>query len=230
MAILNFLVPILSWVFVLTDNSMALNECLGKGYLNFLPTKNHYCTNDDILCWVWFGLVSIMMSDIIDFYCLYQCIKNIKKSTVESRYMLSKKAYTNRKRYGALIVIPMQCLHCIRKKIFLQLSTCSIFKLLMCYLFILIRDNGITIQIMAYQLYTEVLIFLTMFGYFLIPIDHKALLHRINGILTTFVMFVILPLFYLNGDVNFRNRVLHQGFWNALKKELFLTHTEIQTK
>ena len=106
MAILNFLVPILSWVFVLTDNSMALNECLGKGYLNFLPTKNHYCTNDDILCWVWFGLVSIMMSDIIDFYCLYQCIKNIKKSTIESRYMLSKKAYTNRKRYGALIVIP----------------------------------------------------------------------------------------------------------------------------
>ena len=98
------------------------------------------------------------------------------------------------------------------------------------YLFILIRDNGITIQIMAYQLYTEVLIFLTMFGYFLIPIEHKALLHRINGILTTFVMFVILPLFYLNGDVNFRNRVLHQGFWNALKKELFLTHTEIQTK
>ena len=109
---LNFLVPISSWVFILTDNSIALNECLGKGYLNFLPTKNHYCTNDDILCWVWFGLVSIMMSDIIDFYCLYQCIKNIKKSTVESRYMLSKKAYTNRKRYGMLIVIPMQCLHC----------------------------------------------------------------------------------------------------------------------
>ena len=105
MAILNFLVPILSWIFILTDNSMALNECLGKGYLNFLPTKNHYCTNDDILCWVWFGLVSIMMSDIIDFYCLYQCIKNIKKSTIESRYMLSKKAYTNRKRYGVLITI-----------------------------------------------------------------------------------------------------------------------------
>ena len=128
----------------------------------------------------------------------------------------------------------MQCLHCIRKKN-LSSVTCyiflsSIFKLLKCYLFILIRDNGITIQIMAYQLYTEVLIFLTMFGYFLIPIEHKALLHRINGILTTFVMFVILPLFYLNGDVNFRNRVLHQGFWNALKKELFLTHTEIQTK
>ena len=105
MAILNFLVPILSQIFILTDNSMPLNECLGKGYLNFLPTKNNFCTNDDILCWIWFGLVLILMSDIIDFYCLYQCIKNIKKSTVESRYMLSKKAYTNRKRYGVLIII-----------------------------------------------------------------------------------------------------------------------------
>ena len=105
MAILNFLVPILSWIFILTDNSMALNECLGKGYLNFLPKKNHFCTNDNILCWIWFGLVLILMSDIIDFYCLYQCIKNIKKSTAESRNMLSKKAYTNRKRYGVLIII-----------------------------------------------------------------------------------------------------------------------------
>ena len=131
-------------------------------------------------------------------------------------------------------VIPMQCLHCIKKNLssitFCYIILSSIFKFLNCYLSILIRDNGITIQIMAYQLYTEVLIFLTMLGYFLIPTEHKALLHRINGILTTFVMFVILPLFYLNGDVNFRNRVLHQGFWNALKKELFLTHTEIQTK
>ena len=97
-----------------------------------------------------------------------------------------------------------------------------------CYLFILIRDNGITIQIMTYQLYTEVFIFLCSF---LIPIvEHKALMRRIIGILTTFVLFVILPLFYLNGDVNFRNRVLHQGFWKALKKELFLTQTEFQTR
>ena len=99
---LNFLVPILSWVFILTDNSMALNECMGKGYLNFLPVEGHYCAKDNILCWVWFCLVSILMSDIIDFYCVYQCIKNIKKSTDESRYLLSKKAYTNRKRYGVL--------------------------------------------------------------------------------------------------------------------------------
>ena len=105
MAILNFLVPILSWVFVLTDNSMALNECLGKGYLNFLSTESHYCKNDDILCWVWLSLLSILMANIIDVYCIYQCIKDIKKSTDESRNLLSQQAYTNRKRYAWYMII-----------------------------------------------------------------------------------------------------------------------------
>ena len=97
---LNFLVPILSWVFVFTDNSNALNECLGKGYLTYLSITSNYCSNDDILCWAWLFLVLILMSDIIDVYCIYQCIQNIKKTTEQSRNMLTKQAYTNRKRYG----------------------------------------------------------------------------------------------------------------------------------
>ena len=105
MVTLNFLVPISSWVFIFTDNSIGLNECLGKGYLNFLSTEVHYCKKDNIFCWVWLSLLSIFMSNIIDVYCVYQCIKDIKKSTIESRSMLSKKAYTNRKRYGVLIII-----------------------------------------------------------------------------------------------------------------------------
>ena len=40
-------------------------------------------------------------------------------------------------------------------------------------------------------------------------------------ILSTFMTFVIQPLFYLSGDVNFRNRVLHKGLWLAVKIELF---------
>ena len=43
------------------------------------------------------------------------------------------------------------------------------------------------------------------------------------GISLTFVAFVIQPLFYLNGDANFRNRVLQKGLWKALKIELFQT-------
>ena len=100
MAMLNFLVPILSWVFVFTDNSNALNECLGKGYLTYLSVTSNYCSNDDILCRAWLFLVLILMSNIIDVYCIYQCIKDIKKSTEKSRNILSKQAYSNRKRYG----------------------------------------------------------------------------------------------------------------------------------
>ena len=96
---LNFLIPILSWSFIWTDNSNALNECLGKGYLKFLSIKGHYCTEDNILCWAWLFLVIILISNIIDVYCIYQCIKDIKKSTEKTRNMLSKQAYTNRKRF-----------------------------------------------------------------------------------------------------------------------------------
>ena len=117
MAILNFLVPILSWVFVLTDNSMALNECLGKGYLNFLSTENHYCKNDDILCWVWLSLLSIIMVNIIDSYCVYHCIQDIKQSTDKSKNLLSQQAYTNRKRYvwSIVIVIPKNVSGSVKK-------------------------------------------------------------------------------------------------------------------
>ena len=67
-----------------------------------------------------------------------------------------------------------------------------------------------------------------MLFFAIIPIEQKRLMGKINGILTTFVVFVIQPLFYLNGDVNFRNRVSHQGLWKALNKELFQTNSEIQ--
>ena len=49
-------------------------------------------------------------------------------------------------------------------------------------------------------------------------------IHRIFETLTNFLVIVFQPLFYLNGDANFRNRVLHQGLWRALKRELFETN------
>ena len=51
---------------------------------------------------------------------------------------------------------------------------------------------------------------------------------RYPGILYNFVIFVIQPLFYLNGDVNFRNRVLQQGLLRALYQELFPRNNQIQ--
>jgi hypothetical protein len=62
----------------------------------------------------------------------------------------------------------------------------------------------------------------------IIPIENDVLVYRIIGIMYSFVVFVMHPLFYLNGDVNFRNRVLQQGIWKALDQELFQRNTQIQ--
>jgi hypothetical protein len=66
----------------------------------------------------------------------------------------------------------------------------------------------------------------------IIPIENDVLVSRIVGILFNFIVFVIQPLFYLNGDFNFRDRlgdrVLHKGLWRALKKELFESNSQIQ--
>ena len=91
----------------------------------------------------------------------------------------------------------------------------------------LFRDNGITIQIMIYQLYCELTIFLLI----LISIvvwNESTSVQKIIGCLINLLIFVVQPLFYLNGDVNFRNRVQNQGLWKALKKELFQTNSRIQ--
>ena len=98
MAMLNFIIPIFSWTSIFTDNSTALNNCLGKGYLNFFSTKFQFCSNENIFCWVWFSLTVIVLSDILDVYCIYCCLKDIKKSTEKSKSLLSKQAYTNRLR------------------------------------------------------------------------------------------------------------------------------------
>ena len=44
---------------------------------------------------------------------------------------------------------------------------------------------------------------------------------RIFGFIGSTMFYVIQPIFYLFGDINFRNRVLNQGIWKAMKKELF---------
>ena len=89
---------------------------------------------------------------------------------------------------------------------------------------IISRDNGITIQIMSYQVYTELILFLGLLMFGLLPIKKNMVVLEIVRGLSNFAIFVVQPLFYLNGDVNFRNRVQNQGLWKALKKELFQTN------
>ena len=70
--------------------------------------------------------------------------------------------------------------------------------------------------------------FLVVLFVAIIPWKNNIFTSRILGILWTFVVFVIQPLFYFNGDVNFRNRVLQQGLCRALKREFFQTKEEFQ--
>ena len=86
--------------------------------------------------------------------------------------------------------------------------------------FLLFRDNGISVQLMKYQMYTEIFVF-TLVIFFLVFLPVQKDIFILIQILSTFMTFVIQPLFYLSGDVNFRNRVLHKGLWLAIKTELF---------
>ena len=74
---------------------------------------------------------------------------------------------------------------------------------------------------MTYQLYVEAIVAFCIVFLGVIPIERNLLMLKIRSIIAPFAVFVIQPLFYLNGDVNFRRRVLHEGLWKALKKELF---------
>ena len=77
-------------------------------------------------------------------------------------------------------------------------------------------------------MYTELFLFLGLLIFGLIPFEKNMVVLEIVKVLSNFAFFVVQPLFYLNGDVNFRNRVQNQGLWKALKKELFQTNSHIQ--
>ena len=96
------------------------------------------------------------------------------------------------------------------------------------YIFAFFRENGITIQSLKYQLYCEGFMFLLVLITAILPIENDVTVYRIVAIMYSFVVFVMQPLFYLSGDVNFRNRVLQQGLWKALDQELFQRNTQIQ--
>ena len=82
---------------------------------------------------------------------------------------------------------------------------------------------------MSYQVYTELFLFLGLLIFGLIPFEKNMVVMEIVKVLSNFAFFVVQPLFYLNGDVNFRNRVQNQGLWKALKRELFQTNSHIQS-
>ena len=177
--------------------------------------KEQLCSNEsqlnEIFCWSWLSLLLILQSNVIDVFCIFWCFKDINRATEEARHMLSNQAYINRKRYVRMF--------------YSKNKNYNTYNSIPCI--IIFRDNGITIQILNYQVYAELSIFLGLIIARLLPIQ-KNMAQNIVRLCATFAIFVIQPLFYLNGDVNFRKRVKDQGLWKALKRELFQSNSHIQ--
>ena len=111
---LNILLPTFSHIFVMYHKPYELNTCLGKGYLNyFIPYQYESCPYENWFSYIFCGsiqtLLYICMSNVIDAFCVYYCVQEIKTSTEETKNMLSKQAYVNRRRYTPKIKYSPPC-------------------------------------------------------------------------------------------------------------------------
>ena len=102
MILLNILLPTLCFTFVFTDNSLGLHICLGEGFQSFFSTSMSFCPNDNLFasisCYTLLSVLGFCMSNVIDGYCIFCCAQEIKKSTENTKSMMSNKAYINRTR------------------------------------------------------------------------------------------------------------------------------------
>ena len=103
------------------------------------------------------------------------------------------------------------------------------------YLYILIqcilfsRDNGISLQIQMYQLWSEVFVFVIyLFLAFLLSFFNRMnrmLIGKVSQLVIQFIVYVVQPLFYLHGEASFRNSCINQGMYHALKRAIFDHYT-----
>ena len=179
-------------------------------------------------CKLFFVLQLILMSNLIDIYCTYFISKSINSQTEVARSIIGENAYISRKKYVDHTYI--LCFVSYRPIILngiLCLGSLDLDYMVLRKTFLLFRDNGISVQLMKYQMYTEIFVF-TLVIFFLVFLPVQKDIFILIQILSTFMTFVIQPLFYLSGDVNFRNRVLHKGLWLAIKTELFPTPNTVE--
>ena len=99
--------------------------------------------------------------------------------------------------------------------------------LIQCILFS--RDNGISLQIQMYQLWSEIFVFIIyLFLAFLLSFFNRInrmLIGKVSQLVIQFIVYVVQPLFYLHGEASFRNSCINQGIYHALKRALFDHYT-----
>ena len=108
MAGLNFFIPLIL-IPIASNNphttSIGLDVCLGEHYQSTLVESNEqiWLSGSSLLevawSWSWTLLIFLCMSNIPDFYFIYSCFKEVKRSDENVKNMMSDQAYLRRKRY-----------------------------------------------------------------------------------------------------------------------------------
>ena len=107
MAGLNFVIPSLL-IPIASNNphttSIGLDVCLGEQNQSFLLENNTQIqTFGSSLLeiaweWSWTVLIFLCMSNIPEFYFIYSCIEEVKRSDESAKSIMSDQAYLKRKR------------------------------------------------------------------------------------------------------------------------------------
>ena len=98
---LNVIVPLFYWstIVAVAMKSIALNRCLGEEYKIFFLEKWTFDSFfETVWSWSWTVILGILMSNILDFYFIYSCSEEIKKTDDSVKDMISDQAYLKRKR------------------------------------------------------------------------------------------------------------------------------------
>ena len=98
---LNVIVPLFYWstIVAVAMKSIALNRCLGEEYKIFFLEKWTFDSFfETVWSWSWTVILGISMSNILDFYFICCCFKEIEKTDDSVKNMISDQAYLKRKR------------------------------------------------------------------------------------------------------------------------------------
>ena len=83
------------------------------------------------------------------------------------------------------------------------------------------RDTGIVINISILQWIVEVAVYIFTFLYLVFVAGNSSVLDKFFTLFMTGFTIIVLPAFYLNGDIEFRTDLAENGYFTALKNALF---------
>ena len=82
-------------------------------------------------------------------------------------------------------------------------------------------DTGIVINISIAQWIVEVAVFIFSLLYLSFVAGYNSVLDKFFTLFMSAFTIILLPAFYLNGDIEFRSDLAENGYFTALKNALF---------